>query len=69
MYASIQSEDGYYWQCGSWVPTLEDATKYPSTGEACSVIAMRHLDNASVIANATTWRDLRPQKKDHHGFL
>jgi hypothetical protein len=61
---SIQATEGGYWQCGQWVSRPIDATKYPTEDEAHSVIAMCQLNNASVIANNTPWRDLRPQVKE-----
>ena len=61
---SIQSQDGVFWQCGTWVIKLTEATKYPSEDEALSIIAVRALTNASIVANDTPWRDLRPRIKE-----
>ena len=63
-YVSIQSQEGRYWQCGMWVDKPTDATKYPTVDEAESVIAIRTLTNASIVANNTPWRDLRPHTKE-----
>lgn len=62
MYHSIERK-GKYWQCGVWVHSLEDATKYPSEQEAWGVIAMRNFNNACVVANDTNWRNLAPESE------
>jgi hypothetical protein len=39
-----------YWQCGVWVDSIHDATKYMTPEEAEKVILLRHLHGVDIIS-------------------